>query len=345
MRAIVKYAEGEGNIELREVPEPEVGNLEVKIKVKAVGICGSDLHIYKGDIGIPTKVPFTIGHEFSGVVTQVGKDVSRYKIGDRVTAENSRYTCGYCHYCMTGNYNLCKKRLATGYAFDGAYADYCVVPENRVYLLPDNVDFITAALTDPSACIYHAVNDLTGVNAEDTVLITGSGAMGLFAVQYVKANGGTSIITGLDQDAKRLALAKDLGADHIINVSKMNIEDEVNRITDHRGVDIALECSGNERAAGDCLSLLRRQGKYTQIGIFGKPISLDLDKVLYGEIKMTGSFSQKNTGWKAALKLASLGKINVHPLVTDILPLEEWEKGFSRSFQGKAIKVVFQPEI
>lgn len=344
MRAIVKYAEGEGNIELREVPEPEVGNAEVKIKVKAVGICGSDLHIYKGDIGIPTRIPFTIGHEFSGIITEVGKNVSRFKVGERVTAENSRYTCGHCHYCMTGNYNLCNKRLATGYAFDGAYADYCVVPENRVYTLPDNVDFLTAALTDPSACVYHAVHDLTGVNAGDTVLITGSGAMGLFAVQYVKANGGIAIITGLAQDAKRLALAQALGADYIINVSEMNIENEIKTITNNKGVDIALECSGNQRAAADCLTLLRRQGKYTQIGIFGKSITLDLDRVLYGEIQLTGSFSQKYTGWKAALELASLGKIQARPLITDILPLEEWEKGFKRSFAGKAIKVVFQPE-
>lgn len=345
MRAIVKYAEGFGNVELREVPEPAVAKNEVKIKVKAVGICGSDLHIYKGDIGIPTKVPFTIGHEFSGVITQVGEDVTRFKAGDRVTAENSRYTCGHCHYCMTGNYNLCKKRLATGYAFDGAYADFCVVPENRVYLLPENVDFITAALTDPSACVYHAVHDLTGVTAGDTVLISGSGAMGLFSVQYVKANGGIAIITGLDQDVKRLALAKELGADHIINVSETDLIEAVNWITDQKGVDIALECSGNEQAAADCLTLLRRQGKYTQVGIFGKPVLVDLDRILYGEIQLTGSFSQKNTGWKAALKLASLGKINAKKLVTDLLPLEEWEKGFERSFQGKAIKVVFQPEL
>ena len=345
MRAVVKYAAGEGNIELREVPEPEVGDSDVKIKVKAVGICGSDLHIYKGDIGIPTRIPFTIGHEFSGVITEVGKNVSRFKVGERVTAENSRYTCGHCRYCMTGHYNLCNERLATGYAFDGAYADYCVVPENRVYLLPENVDFLTAALSDPSACVYHAVHELTGVNAGDTVLITGSGAMGLFAVQYVKANGGVAIVTGLSQDAGRLKIAKDLCADHIINVSESDIEKEVKRITNNEGVDIALECSGNPKAANDCLSLLRRQGKSTQIGIFGKPVMLDLDRVLYGEIKVTGSFSQKYSGWKAALELASLGKIKVRPLISDILPLEEWEKGFRRSFEGKAIKVVFQPEL
>jgi L-iditol 2-dehydrogenase len=142
-----------------------------------------------------------------------------------------------------------------------------------------------------------------------------------------------------------LTLARDLGADHIINVSEKNVEKEVKTITKQKGVDIALECSGNQKGADDCLSLLRRQGKYTQIGIFGKPIALDLDRVLYGEIQLTGSFSQKYTGWKAALELASLGKIQARPLITDILPLEEWEKGFKRSFEGKAIKVVFQPEM
>jgi L-iditol 2-dehydrogenase len=343
MRAVVKFAEGEGNIELRDVPEPKTGDNEVKIKVKAVGICGSDLHIFNWDIGIPTKVPFTIGHEFSGIIAEVGKNVRQFKGGERVTAENSRFTCGSCRCCMTGNYNLCKGRLATGYAYDGAYADYCVVPENRVHLLPDNVDFITAALTDPSACVYHAVQDLTGVNAGDMVLITGSGAMGLFCVQYVRVNGGIPVITGLNQDKNRLMLARELGAYRTINVSKEDLNAVINEITQGKGVDIALECSGNQSAAESCLNLLRRQGKYTQIGIFGKPVTIDLDKVLYGEIQMTGSFSQKHLAWKAAIELASQGKILARPLVTDILPLESWEEGFKRSFEGKAIKVVFKP--
>ena len=151
MQALQKTAEGEGHVELREVPEPHPGDNEVKIKVEAAGICGSDLHIYNWDIGIPTQVPFIIGHEFSGVIQEVGKNVTRFKSGERVTAENSHTTCGHCRYCMTGNYNLCLKRRATGYAYDGAFASHCVVPQERVHLIPDNVDFITAALSDPSA--------------------------------------------------------------------------------------------------------------------------------------------------------------------------------------------------
>lgn len=343
MKAVVKYAEGKENIELRDVPEPAVGDNEVKIKVEAAGICGSDLHIYTWDIGIPTRVPFIIGHEFSGIITEVGKNVKRFKGGERVTAENSRSVCGHCRYCMTGNYNLCKERRATGYAFDGAFTSYCVVPEERIHLLPENVDFITAALTDPSACAYHAVQELTGVNAGDIVLITGAGTMGLFSLQYVKANGGIAIITGVAKDKKRLDLAKELGADVTVDVSRGDLTDIVLDMSNGEGVDVALECSGAEEAAKECLELLRRQGKYTQIGIFGHPVTFDLDRVLYGEIRLIGSFSQKYTAWSAALKLFSQGKILTKPLVTDILPLEQWEEGFRRSFDGKAIKVVFKP--
>lgn len=343
MKAIVKYAEGEGKIALRDVPEPQAGDNEVKIEVEAAGICGSDLHIYKWDIGIPTKVPFIIGHEFSGIITEVGKNVTRFKGGERVTAENSRTVCGHCRYCMTGNYNLCTERRATGYAYDGAFASFCVIPQERVHLLPDNVDFVTAALSDPSACVYHAVQELTGIDAGDTVLITGPGAMGLFSVQYVKANGGIAIVTGMEKDRKRLELAKELGADVIVEVSKQNLQDIVMNMTGGAGVDVALECSGAETAANQCLQLLRRQGKYTQVGIFGRPVSIDLDRVLYGEIRLIGSFSQKFTAWKEAIKLFSQGKIVAKPLVTDILPLEQWEEGFQRCFDGRAIKVVFQP--
>jgi len=343
MKAVVKYAEGKGNIELRDVPEPQPAADEVKIKVEAAGICGSDLHIFNWDIGIPTKVPFIIGHEFSGIITEVGKGVTRFNGGERVTAENSRVTCGHCRYCMTGSYNLCKERRATGYAYDGAFASHCVVPQERVHLLPDNVDFITAALSDPSACVYHAVQELTGIDAGDVILITGAGAMGLFSVQYVKANGGIAIITGLDKDRKRLELAKELGADVAVVVPTENLDDIVMDMTGGSGVDVALECSGAESAANQCLNLLRRQGKYTQIGIFGHPVSFDMDKVLYGEIKVIGSFSQKFTAWKEAIKLFSQGKILAKPLVTDMLPLEKWEEGFQRCFDGRAIKVVFQP--
>jgi L-iditol 2-dehydrogenase len=342
VKALVKFASGEGNMEIRDIPEPKAGKGEVKIKVEAAGICGSDLHILHGDIGIPMKPPFVIGHEFSGVVVETGEGVTTCKPGDRVTAENSRYTCGNCIYCKTGNYNLCSKRLATGYAFDGAFTDYCVVPEERVHILPDNVDFITGALSDPSACAYHAVQELTGINAGDIVLITGPGPMGLFSLQYAVANGGLVVITGKTKDAGRLNLASELGACLTVDIDRENIREKLSQHFGKDEVDVVLECSGRQGGARMGMELLRKQGKYTQIGIFGSPVNVDLDLLVYKEIRTIGSFSQKYTAWKEAIKLASMGKIKARPLVTHILPLERWEEGFAKFESGEAIKVVFK---
>lgn len=345
MKALVKFAPGDGNMEIRDIPEPEAGAGEVKIKVEAAGICGSDLHILHDNIGIPMNPPFVLGHEFSGVVVEIGEGVTQCKVGDRVTAENSRYVCGFCIYCRTGNYNLCSKRLATGYSFDGAFTDFCVVPEERVHILPDNVDFITGAMSDPSACAFHAVQELTGINAGDKVLITGPGPMGLFSLQYARANGGRVIIAGKESDAGRMRVAKELGADLTVNIDSENIGDRLKSYFGSSEVDVALECSGKQGGASLCLELLRKQGKYTQIGIFGSKINIDLDLLVYKEIRAVGSFSQKYSAWKEAIRLASLGQIKAKPLVTHILPLEQWEEGFARFESGEAIKVIFSKEV
>lgn len=343
MRAVVKYKLGEGNVELRECPEPSPGPREVKIEVEAAGICGSDLHILHGDIQIPMRPPFIIGHEFSGVVAEFGKGVTKWKEGDRVTAENSRTVCGYCRYCRTGSYNLCSQRLAIGYAFDGAFTEFCVVPEERVHFLPDNVDFLTGALSDPSACAFHAVQELTGINAGENVLITGPGPMGLFCLQYAKANGAQVIVTGKERDSKRLELAKELGADFTIDIDAGDPEKSIKEYLKGGEIDTFLECSGKQAALQLGIRLLRKQGKYTQVGIFGSPINLDVDQLVYKEIKATGSFSQKYTAWAEAIKLASLSKIKALPLITHIMPLEEWADGFWKFESGEAIKVIFQP--
>jgi L-iditol 2-dehydrogenase len=343
MRAVVKTAEGEGHIELRDVPEPVAGEGQVRIRVRVAGICGSDLHILHGDIGIPMRPPFTIGHEFSGVVTELGPGVQNLSEGDRVTAENSHTVCEECVYCRTGNYNLCAGRLATGYAFDGAFAEFCVVPAKRVHRLPGNVDFFTGALSDPSACAYHAVQELTGIDAGDKVLITGPGPMGLFSLQYAKANGAQVIIAGKTRDVPRLELAAELGADVTVNVDTDDPAEKMKQFIGRSDIDVFLECSGKQPALRMGLNLLRKKGKYTQIGIFGAPVCADLDMLVYKEIRAIGSFSQKYTAWAEAIKLAALGKIKARPLVTHVLALEDWADGFRKFETGEAVKVVFEP--
>lgn len=339
MQALVKFAPGAGNMELREAPEPVPGQGEVKIRVMAASICGSDLHIRRGDIGIPMRYPVVTGHEFAGVVTEIGADVTTVKVGERVTAENTRSSCGLCPQCAAGSYNLCQQRLATGYAFDGAFTSYVVTPAVRVHRLPDAVDFRSGSLTDPSACAYHAVQELTRIDAGAHVLISGPGPMGLFCLQYAKANGGIVILAGTAKDAQRLELGKKLGADHIM--AGAGLAEKIKELTQGAGVDVVLECSGAEPAAQMGLNLLKRQGQYTQVGIFGKPIRFDLDQILYREIRMTGSFSQKFIGWEQALALCAQGKIQVAPLITHTFALPDWERAFDTFERGEAIKVVF----
>jgi len=349
MQALVKYEMGDGYLELRDVPEPEAGEGQVKIEVHAAGICGSDLHIWHGDIGIPLRLPVVLGHEFSGVITAVGHgvqgpEVQGLEIGHRVTAENSHTVCGECEYCMTGDYNLCEGRLATGYAYDGAFAPYCVVPAERVHVLPDTVDFLTGALSDPSACAYRAVCEKAGVHAGDTVLILGVGPMGLFNTQYAKACGGRIILAGTSADVERLEIGKGLGADFTVDVTQPGAVDEIKHFVGRSGIDVVLECSGAPDAARLGLELIKKRGRFVPVGIHGRPFEIDLDVILYKEITVRGMFSHKYEAWEKAIALFAQGLIQAKPLITDILPLSEWEKGFRRFAQRKAIKVIFEPQ-
>jgi len=344
MQAIVKYQSGDGYIGLRDVPEPEPGEGEVKIAVQAAGICGSDLHIWHGDIEIPVKPPVTLGHEFAGIITALGPGVTDLEVGMRVTAENSHSVCESCEYCMTGDYNLCEERLATGYAFDGAFAPYCVVPAGRVHVLPDSVDFITGALSDPSACTYRAVCEKGVVGAGDTVLILGVGPMGLFSTQYAKLSGGRVIVACTPADAGRLEIGRELGADYTVDVTQPDAADNIRQFAGRGGIDVVLECSGAPEAALLGLQLIKKRGRYILVGIYGRPFELDFDQILYKELVVKGMFSHKYEAWERAISLAARGLIKAEPLVTDILPLSEWEKGFQRFAERTALKVIFEPQ-
>jgi len=284
-----------------------------------------------------------MGHEFSGIVTEVGKNVKAVRVGDAVTSETAASVCGVCRYCKTGNYNLCPHRLGIGYWINGAFTKYCVVPQERVHKLPKNVDFVSAAVCEPLSCCVHGVVELTGVTAGDVVLITGPGAIGLLTLQVAKAEGGRIIMCGTSQDQERLKLAQELGADVVINIEKEDVSKVINHLTNGYGADVVFECSGSPKAVDFGLYKVRKQGKYTQIGLFGKPIEVDFEKVAYKEIKLTGSFSQKWTAWELALKLLSQGKIKTKPLVSDILPITRWKEGFEKHEKKAGIKIILTP--
>lgn len=343
MKALVKYAAGPGNMEIRDVPEPTPGIGQVKVEVKEAGICGSDLHIYHSDIAIPVNPPVITGHEFSGVITEVGEGVTEFKPGDRVVSETAYHYCGVCDFCREGFYNLCIERKTLGYWYNGVFTKYTLVPGERVHLIPENVDFTTAAMTEPLACVTHAIYDLCKIVPGDVVLVSGPGAIGIMAMQIAKAHGATVVVSGTDVDTERLQMANNLGADYIVNVQKQNITEMVNQLTDNYGVDVVLECSGSAAGIDTGLNLIKKRGYFTQIGLAGKKIEFDIEKICYKELHFSGSLGSRNHSWRKAIQLLKEGKVKLKPLASTKLPILEWEKAFKKFENKEGFKIILLP--
>ncbi|QAS51515.1 zinc-binding dehydrogenase [Halobacillus litoralis] len=341
MKALVKTELGFGNLEIQEKQEPIVGEHQVKIEVKYAGVCGSDIHTYEGHYKV--NVPVTLGHEFSGVVVDVGKGVTEFNIGDRVTSETTFYVCGECKYCQNGDYNLCNHRKGLGTQQDGGFAKYLIARKESVHLLPPHVDDRSAAMTEPLACTHHAVAK-TEINEGDVVVVIGPGPIGLFTAQVAKSRGARVIIAGLSNDQIRLNKAEELGIDYAINIQEQNLKDLVHKLTDGYGADVVFECSGAVPAANQALDLLKKKGQYGQVGIFPSPeVSFDLEKIIQKEIRVVGSRSQKSADWEPSLELMNFGRVNAQSLVTHEYPITHWEDAYKAIKSGEAIKVLLTP--
>ncbi|GAF11326.1 galactitol-1-phosphate 5-dehydrogenase [Bacillus sp. JCM 19046] len=341
MKALVKTAHGFGNLEIQQKPEPVPAANQVKIKVRYAGVCGSDIHTYEGHYKV--GVPVTLGHEFAGDVVEVGPDVRTVKVGDRVTSETTFYVCGECQYCQSKDYNLCNHRKGLGTQQDGGFTNYLIAREESVHILPEHVDYRSAAMTEPLACTHHAV-DKTMVNKGDLAIVIGPGPIGLLTAQVVKSRGATVLITGLTNDQVRLDKAKELGIDYVVNSQVEDLKQIVNELTDGYGADIVYECSGAVPAAKQALDLLKKKGQYSQVGLFATAdIPFDLEKIIQKEIRVVGSRSQKPADWEPSLALMNEGKVNAEALVTHEFDITEWEKAYQAIKSGEAIKVLLTP--
>jgi len=343
MKALVKYAEGPGNMEIREVPEPAAGRGQVKIAVAKTGICGSDLHIYHSDIAIPVRTPVITGHEFAGTICEVGPQVEGFKLGDSVVSETAFSYCGTCPACRTGYYNLCPERKTLGYWHDGAFAPFTVVPAARLHRMPPSLSFEEAALTEPLACITHAVMELASIKPEDIVLVSGPGAVGLATLQVAKAHGARVIVAGTSVDAERLATAKELGAFRAINVEQDSLDEVVRELTAGVGVDVVLECSGSARAVDAGFRALKRRGQFSQIGLFGSPITVNFELISYRELQVTGSLGSRFSSWEKALSLMASGAVRTRPLISHILPMRDWSAAFTMFEKKEGLKLLLDP--
>jgi L-iditol 2-dehydrogenase len=344
MKAVVKYREGKGFVELREVAIPTPGPDEVRIRVEYAGICASDLHILNQDIAITIKPPVVMGHEFSGIIDELGQGVEGWHPGDRVVAEANYEVCGTCGYCRDGFYNLCGNRKVLGYWYNGAFARYTVVPAKRLHALPTEISFQQGALIEPTACVVHGVCELIKIRKGDMVLVTGPGTIGLTALQIAKSAGATVMVSGISEDQDRLIIAEKLGADGVVDVSRGDLKKAVDNMSGGKGVDVALECAGNDRAVRSAIEVLRKQGQFLQLGLLGRDLEIRFDSIAYKELKITGSISSRDVSWRMAIDMIRRKQVKPEMCVSHIFSLEEWENAFRLHAERKGLKILFKPE-
>lgn len=341
MQALVKTKAGPGGVELLAWKERAVAPDEVKIEVAYSGICGTDLEILKGTW--PCSVPVVLGHEFSGTVAEVGSEVKSIAAGDRVVAGNPAQTCGLCFHCRAGNPTMCRERSSIGYMIDGSFAKYIVVKRDTVHKVPDNVGLREAALCEPMTVAIRAVMEQTSVQAGDNVLISGPGPIGLLTVGVAKAHGAKTITCGIGLDERRLACARALGSDVVVDVSKEDVVQAVQDATSGVGVDIAVECAGAPDSLNVCLQAVRRGGTVVQVGIFHPAtFEADFNRVVLNEVKIIGVYGRLWASWEKSLALIADGKVRTDLLISHELPLSEWEEAFRLLESGEGIKVLLR---
>lgn len=332
-------------LQLVDMPAPEPGPEDLLVRVKACGICGSDVHGYDGSTGrrIP---PIVMGHEAAGVVEAVGAHVRGFKAGDRVTFD-STISCGKCFFCARGEINLCENRQVLGVSCDefrrhGAFAEYVVVPQNIAYKLPDSLPFQRAALIEAVSIAVHAIA-ITPIQLGDTALLVGGGMIGLLVLQTLRLAGCSRVIA-VDLNDAKLEMAKKLGAEETINPKSVNVLERIREITGGHGADIALECVGATDPIRTSIEGVRKGGAVTLVGNIRPAVEIPLQKVVSRQIRLQGSCASSGE-YPVCIDLLARGAIQVDPIISARAPLEEGAAWFERLYSEgeKLMKVVLEP--
>jgi len=342
MKALVLTAYKE--FEVQEMPEPAVGPHDVLVRVKACGICGSDVHGMDGSTG-RRRPPIVMGHEAAGVVEQLGAEVSGYKIGDRVTFDSTIYNPA-SFFSKKGMVNLCDDRRVLGvscedYRQHGAFAELVAVPNHILYALPAGMSYEQAAMVEPVSIAVHARN-LTPLDPGDTAIVFGTGLIGLMMVQVLKHSPVKNIIA-VDIDDAKLEIAREVGATHAFN-SKGDVTAQVKAITDGRGADVAFEAVGIDATVRSAITSVRKGATVTLIGNLAKDVNIPLQQVVTRQIRLQGSCASAGE-YPECLELISSGKVNVDRFISATGSLEEGASWFGRlhAREPGLMKVLLKP--
>jgi L-iditol 2-dehydrogenase len=337
--------EAYNQLEYEEVPDPKLAKDEVLIQVKACGICGSDVHGMDGSTGrrIP---PIIMGHEASGVISEIDQQVSGFAPGDRVTFDSTIY-CGNCSFCRRGKINLCENRRVLGvsceeYRQHGAFAEYVSVPQRILYPIPEGVSFQQAAMVEACSVAFHAVRRAQ-VDLGASAVVVGTGMIGLLVIQALRVAGCSQIIA-VDIDDRKLEMACQLGADACFNSNKEEVARLVRDRTNGQGAELAYEVVGMTSSCELALGSLRKGGSLILVGNISPQVTLPLQSIVTREITLLGSCASQGE-YPACLEMILRGRINVDALISEIAPLAEGASWFKRLHQKEAglMKVILRP--
>lgn len=343
MQAVVKYGYGDKEVAVRDVPEPVMEPGQVLVEVKATGVCGSDVHMWRNHQSWEVKLPLVLGHEFAGVIADVGADVDGWAAGDRVAVETAAEVCGACVYCLSGNYNLCPSRLGYGALADGSMTRYVAVRPQILHRVPENVPDEYAALTEPICVAYNALVEKTAMKPGDLVVIQGPGPIGIMALQMARIRGaGALVVLGTDADEKRMEVAAELGADYTVNVQREDPLALLRSLGDGFGADLVVDATGVSRALQQSLELVRPNGRITKIGWGPQPLDFSLDPLVGKAVTLQGTFSHLYPTWERVLTLLSTGQVNLAPVIGGVYGLEDWEESFDAMERGENVKSVLK---
>jgi len=343
MKALV--LEEYNRLTYKEMPDPQWGPDDLLVRIKASGICGSDVHGMDGSTG-RRMPPLIMGHEAAGVIEDVGSNVVQYKPGRRVTFDSTVY-CGTCFFCRRGDLNLCDRRRVLGvscadYRQHGTFAEYVTVPRHIIYPLPDKISFEQSAMVEPCSVAFHAVT-ITPLSLNDTAVVVGAGIIGLLVIQTLRISGAGQIIA-VDLEPDRLALARQLGADEGLNPNDDDAVAVIKKMTGSRGADVAFDAVGLNASLKTALGILRKGGALTLIGNLKSDVELALQTVVTGEITLRGSCASRGD-YPACLDMIARGAVKVDPLISATAPLADGARWFQRLYEKEKglIKVILNP--
>lgn len=335
MLAVVKEHPGPG-FSLRSVAIPEPPPKWVRVRVRAVGICGSDLPIFEGVRSVP--LPLIPGHETVGEVEALGEGAEGWRIGDRV-AVDMVVSCGFCRFCRIGRPTLCDRLIELGIHTNGGFAEYMIAPARNLHRLPETMTFEEGTAADPLASVYHGIRMIGPLDGE-TVAIFGTGALGLYAVQLARHLGAWRILAVGRRDAP-LRLAKELGADEVISTQQEDPVEAVRARTGGQGASVIIEATGAPAVFPQAIEAAARGGRVLILGVFHEPVQIHASFLVRKELQVWGSLCYTWDEYEYSLQLLAEGRIR--PLITHVLPLNAMEQALTLLHRREALKVVIRP--